>query len=351
VHIRRHLEHTDEVGYRLPISAVRIAATITEADDAILNKKERTPEATVDLIVIGGEQLTAKIDSNVLQDTSVAFTMNDNGVLVSSSVDSTGEAGKVLLGVVSVGATIAGSFLGAPGAFGAVTKLAHRGLLEGVEADHLLAEKPDEEKDPVMAAFAKQDPAVYRARKRYAELVEQLQGRAADALEAVGDAEDAEQRREAAYRLRTCRRALGFARAESARLDEVFTAWRATTISTRTEMHEILLTLDEVRRSNARVGAGGEPVFDAADDVPSQAAKAKAEKIWADLGLVLVLDDDGDGEEHQATEPEEDNKIVVRSPRRVTLSLYKKKDDCRPGRVQAAAGHGPPLRAADDRLP
>jgi hypothetical protein len=125
VHIRRHLEHTDEVGYRLPISAVRIAATITEADDAILNKKERTPEATVDLIVIGGEQLTAKIDSNVLQDTSVAFTMNDNGVLVSSSVDSTGEAGKVLLGVVSVGATIAGSFLGAPGAFGAVTKL-HR---------------------------------------------------------------------------------------------------------------------------------------------------------------------------------------------------------------------------------
>ena len=329
MHIRRHLEHTDEIGYRLPISAVRITATITEADDTILEAKERTPEATIDLVVIGGEQLTARIDSNVLEDTNVAFTMTDDGVLVSSSVDSTGEAGKVVLGAVSVGATIAGAFLGAPGAVGAVTKLAHEGLAVGAEPESLLPDEPDEEQDPVMAAFAKQNTAVYRRRKRYAELVEKLQSRAADALSTLCDTDDAELRRDAVYRLRTDQRALSFARAESARLDEVFNAWRATTINTRTEAHQTLLTLDEIRLSRAGVDGAGKVVFAAADDLPSQAAKAKAEKIWTDLGVVLALErgTDDAGDTPEVSEPHEDNKILVRSPRRITLSLYRRKDD------------------------
>jgi hypothetical protein len=234
VHIRRHLSHTDEIEYRLPISCVRIAATITEVDDSILEQQDRTAQATVDLIVVGGEQLTARIDSNVLQDTSVGFSMTDEGVLVSSSVDSSGEAGKVLLGVVSVGASVAGAFVGAPAAFGALATAAHlKAVGEGVQLDrivHLLPEEPEQEKDPVMAAFAKAHPAVYRVRKRYAELVEQLQARAADALDEVRDAVDATGRRDALWRLRTCERALDFARAESSRLDEVFNAWRATSL-------------------------------------------------------------------------------------------------------------------------
>jgi hypothetical protein len=321
--ILRHLTHTDEIEYRVPISCVRIGATITEVDDSVLNTQERTPEATVDLVVIGGEELTAKIDSDVLRDTSVAFSMTDDGVLVSSSVDSTGEAGKVLLGVVSVGAAIAGGFVGSPGAIGGLARIAHvRELVEGGAAEPLLPETPD---DPVMAAFAKDNPAVYRMRVRYAELVEELQKRAADALDEVRDAGDTAQRREAIDRLRSCGRALWFARAEAVRLDEVFNAWRATTITTRTETHEILISLDDVRRSGTSVGADQRPIFDAGDDAPSQKAKAKAERIWAETGVVIVLEERA-GTVHEATEPPEDNKIVVRSPRRVTLSLYKKDD-------------------------
>jgi hypothetical protein len=40
----------------------------------------------------------------------------------------------------------------------------------------------------------------------------------------------------------------------------------------------------------------------------------------------VVTLDESPSEEHDVKEPDEDNKIVVRSPRRVTLNLYKKDD-------------------------
>src|SRR5205823_4822770 len=110
--------HTDATSYRAPLSCVRVSATVTETVDRVLGTSPRAPEATVALEVIGGELLEASIDSDWLRDTSVGFSMTDDGVLVSSSVDATGEAGKVVLGVVSIGATAAATLGGGPVAGG-----------------------------------------------------------------------------------------------------------------------------------------------------------------------------------------------------------------------------------------
>jgi hypothetical protein len=335
--------NTDVIKYRVPVSCVRISATITDVCDSILGTHTRTPEATIKLEVIGGAELKARIDSNWLSDTSVAFSMTDDGVLVSGSVDSTGEAGKVVLGVVSVGAALAGAVLGSPAAVGALANLTHlNALRENLERDYVLPPTPTDRDDPVIAAFARAKPEVYLMRKRYAELVEELQARIAGVLEGLSEIEEPADRREAMSRLDSDRKALEVARSESQRLDEVFNAWRALTLTTHTETHEILLTLDEIRLSGARIDENRRPVFEAADNRPAQGAKAKAEAIWRDLGVVVVLPDaqDREGEPHVPTQPRKHNKLVVRAPRRVTLDLYKR-DDAHPaheqnGRIRAA---------------
>lgn len=320
--------HTDEIRYRVPLSCVRVTATVTEVDDSILTTaSQRTVEASISLEVIGGEPLTARIDSNFLQDTNVSFSMTDDGVLVSGSVDSTGEAGKVLLAAVSVGATVAGIATGAPVAGGMVAAAAGAAALRAGGAAgwnnllQLLPAHPVKPVDPVVAAFAVASPDVYSMRVRYAQLEEGLQAEVADALDQLSDSDETTDRYEISERLRSAQVALGVARAESAKLDTVFNAWRATTITTRTETYEILMTLDELRRSGARIGPDDRPAFGAGGKRSPAAGKAR--RLWRDLGIVVVLEE-RKGEEHPADEPSLHNKITVRSPRRVTLSLFKK---------------------------
>ena len=111
------MARTDSVGYHLPLSCVRVTATVAETTDAILpGKPQRSPEATVTLDVISDEASpTATITSGWVRDTNVAFKLTDDGRLVSSAVESSGELGKIVVGAVGVAATVGGVLLGMPG--------------------------------------------------------------------------------------------------------------------------------------------------------------------------------------------------------------------------------------------
>ena len=111
------MAHIDSVGYHLPLSCVRVTATVAETTDTILHgRPRRSPQATVTLDVIGDEaSLTASITSGWVSDTNVAFKLTDDGRLVSSAVESSGELGKIVVGAVGVAATVGGMLLGMPG--------------------------------------------------------------------------------------------------------------------------------------------------------------------------------------------------------------------------------------------
>lgn len=248
--------------------------------------------------------------------------MNDEGVLVSSSIDSAGRAGKVLLGIVSVGTAVAGGLLGAPGAFGA---LAGQFRVRGTTQ---LPETPTEDQDPVIAAYAIAFPDVYFARAAVAELVQELAQRTTSAARDLAETDEGPEATDALHVLRARERALAFARSEAARLDAHFDAWRATTVSTRMATYELVIDLDEIRVAAVEIGADGRPQFPNSDPTIASSV-ARMKKIWGDLG-VLVLVDGPRGKPQQLAEPI-DNTLLVRVPRRVTLSLYTRAETDRGG--------------------
>jgi hypothetical protein len=253
-------DHTDEIKYHLPVSCVRVTGSITHSYDTILDKTESTREATIAFDVMAAPpELTANIQSGLLRDTNVAFELSEDGRLVSSSVESTGEAGKALLGVVTFGGAIAGAVVGlSPAAVGgALAVAAGRFARDGKAHAELLkdAEKPEEKKDRVAKAYEEKYPQVLALKERYATLISSLGEGVVKALEDVSNAHEAA-RQQALTQARTLRQALGFARAESERLDAHFNAWRATTLKTRVEQHEHLLTVDALRESVPRIENG-----------------------------------------------------------------------------------------------
>jgi len=95
-----------ELPFRLPESCVRIAGTRTLVHDAVLGRDDTSAQAAVTLDVVGEhEPSLLRIAEGLLVDTGVAFEWTDDGRLVTSSVELTGRAGTVAVGVVSAGAS------------------------------------------------------------------------------------------------------------------------------------------------------------------------------------------------------------------------------------------------------
>jgi hypothetical protein len=322
--------HTDEIKYHLPISCLRVTGTVTHTYDSILDKTETAPTASVALDVIADEaKLTAKIESGWLRDTNVSFELTDDGRLVSSSVESTGEAGKALLGVVTVGGAIAGAVIGLPpGAVGAIAAAAGLGAAKVVDHKELIDRARKPEKDPVAKAYEKAYPGVFELKTKYAELVAELLRGAAVATEEFTNADTDLSRRAALTRVRDYRQALELARAESEHLDAHYKAWRATTFKSRSEAFEYLLTLDALRKAGAKVESGTVTFADSGDPEIQE-----VKKVWANLGAVVVIS--GAGSDTTVEQPSGENKILVRLPRRVTLALYKKGEAGKPDEGRA----------------
>jgi len=352
-----------ELPFRLPVSCVRIAGTRTFAHDSVLGRDDESPLAAVTLDVVGErDPSTLRLAEGLLVDTGVAFEWTDDGRLVTSSVELTGRAGAVAVGAVGAGVSVAGVLLGSPAmalsCAGAATGTAHRlacgspagapagaappaGAPTPPAADAQAADvRAVADAQAVTVAYRAAHPDEGAALDVCAALVPELVSSLAGALHRVSCAADEKARSEALGAVHALEGALSSARAEVARLDEHFRSWRTTTIATRLESYEFLLSLDTLTAARALPAlSDGRLRSSGSGDEANLAALAAVQEAFDALGVLVVVDDDqGAAPPPPGAPPEaarstaalatparpavDENEIVVRLPRRVRLTTY-----------------------------
>lgn len=318
---------TVRIEYRLPVSCVRVTGSVTYTRDEVLhpNSEERTASAAVELSVIGDQRvLWVEVERGLLVDTDVSLTLTDDGRLVSSSFETTGEAGKVLLATVGVGALAAGLATGvsplAIGAIAAATVDGARARGETVTDEAITDEPPKAPaiEDPVLKAYYDKYPDLLTLTQGYAGTTTLLHSKIASTAEQLAKTADEQERAALARALRTYEQLLPVLRRELDRLDSLFHAWRATTLKTRTEEYEFLVPLDSLRGATV---AGGEVVF--ADTTPRE-----VRTVWNLLDVLVTVEGHQPVEEIPRVDDDE-NVVLVRMPRRVQISVYRRDADAR----------------------
>lgn len=330
------------ISYRLPLSAIRFTGETQYTEDTILAPGVEVPsysaEIALETIADTSSSWVAKVDREFLQDTKISFDLTEDRRLVTGAVDTTGQAGKVLIGVVGVGASIAGIALGLP-------PVAASGLLAaaGLAAEDTRARKKPTPDEKVAQEYAKRFSVILALREKYAELVSSVSEEIAKVGSEIASAKSSTKRADLLHQLRALQKVLGLAREELDRLDEHFKAWRASTKVTRKEKHDYLLDLNSIVIAGTRVVDGALsfpriPADDPGKDRIKQ-AQARVQMVWDRLGAVVTL---GDAEANgsQARAPEqaaaggEIEGVQVRSPRRVTLGLWTKDDAGKAVKIQ-----------------
>jgi hypothetical protein len=322
------LFHPTTLDYRLPASALRFSGTVTVTRDSLPNPAVEVaePRASVALEV-GADpfELAATIKHGLLFDTKTAFKFTDDGRLVSGSVDSVGQAGRVLVGFASLAAADAGLALGVPGLGAGVA---------GLRRAEAYGPAPP---DPV-AAWRRQFPHLGELRDGYAGSMEAAATALQEATRTLIESPEPGEQAAAMRQIRRLERAIAVAQRELGRLDQQFKAWRATMLSTRTETVEQVLSLDDLRR--AGVGLQGQklvlaPRPAAAEQVEQtviDAAIGSVRQLWSQLGIAAVVEDpdvSDQGARIGATMgvlSRAAQGIVVRVPRMVTIAVYRRLD-------------------------
>src|SRR5688500_7875131 len=89
--------------YALPLSALRFKGSVTLTCDKELGGEiARAASGSVTLDVVGDHRMQCLVlEHGWMNDTSASFELTDDGRLVSSDVQSTGQAGRVVLGVAA----------------------------------------------------------------------------------------------------------------------------------------------------------------------------------------------------------------------------------------------------------
>jgi hypothetical protein len=291
-----------DVHYNLPVSALRFSGTVTEAHDTVLHTKSKAPLAKVELEVVASRHgRVLRLDGGIVRDTSVALALTDDGRLQSANVTSTGEIGKVVLGVAGFAVHAVALFAAPVAALGAFE--------DGVSSPE------------------KQVADAYR--QAWGEVAEQRDvfvGLITDGLKAIGEEgrkllspQGYSERAETLARLRLLEQQLPAWRSELDRLNAHYAAWRAGTIVERTEEHEAVITLDTLRGSGVTVAPDGAVSFN------DEKAGAEARSHWDRFGLTVTMDPEG--EAGTIDDPQEDNRVVYLVPRVATLSVYARGTD------------------------
>ena len=354
-----------QLPFRLPQSCLRIAGTRALVHDTLLARDDVSAQATVTLDVIAEHELsTLRIAEGVLADTDVGFEWTDDGRLVTSSVELTGRAGAVAVGVVSAATSVAGVLAGAPALALIAPALRRRSLRNRPPPRPPATRRPRRrvqmrrqaptgwrppgaadaracaawaaEAQTIGAAYRAQHPDESEARATCAGLVPELVRGLADALRRVPAAADGKARADALAAVRAVDDALAAARAQAGALDEHFRAWRATTVATRLEHYEFLLELDTLVAARALPElADGRLCSAGAGGPADRAALAAVQAAFEALGVMVVVTDDPPAAQEGslaggAAQPDgarrpiiAENEIVVRLPRRVRLTVYE----------------------------
>lgn len=303
-----------ELSYALPVSTLSIESQVTLEEDSVLGGGvKRTPQTSVSMEVgAATRNKTLAAHTGVLFNTKVELSLTDDGRLKSTSVDSGGELGKVVLGVAGLAATAVG--LVSPGKHAV---LPMRAMLDGkalhVEEEELKEETPEEK---IERAFREANGEIANLRDRYVTLITEVSGEIAEIAEQLAKTDDAAERRALLGRLRYLNDLLPVLRAELDKLNEIFRAWRASTIKTRQEAHQLIVDLDAIRNAEVEVD-NGEVSF-------GREASEQVRSAWFDLGVAVVVAPGCASNSSFAEAARHENAVLVRAPRWATMNVYEK---------------------------
>lgn len=303
-----------EVQYALPASRVRIDSTVTLREDSLLGGGPvASAQSTVTLEVGGGERdQTLEVSSGILFNTAVSLELSEDGRLKSTDVEVTGEAGKVVLGVVGAATSIAASVLAPP-----VLPLARATLLADprMAANATAAQTPTgpTPREIEENAFAAENSEVAAMRARYVALVEAATKAVATFSEGLlANPDDVDEAKIAQLkRLETARARV---QAELDHYNELFKAWRASKQTTRVENYQRAILLDTLH--GVEFAEGATPTL---ETLPAQVSFA-----WETLGVAATLEPPP---RRPRVPVAEKNEVLVRVPRRTVLNVFEKDKD------------------------
>lgn len=305
-----------EVQYALPASRVRIDSTVTVHEDSLLGGGPiSSPQSTVTLEVGGGERdQTLEVSSGILFNTAVSLELTEDGRLKSTDVEVSGEAGKVVLGVVGAATSLAAAVVAPPVLpLGLKTLLVDPRTAAAASAKTPAGPTPREIEEN---AFAAENAEVAAMRARYVSLAEAAAKAVADLSESllanpgeIGEAKIAQLKRLETARARV--------QAELDHYNDLFKAWRTSKLTTRVENYQRAILLDTLHGIELEEG-----VAPALAKLPAQVRFA-----WEKLGVAATL-------EPPPPRPRvpiaEENEVLVRIPRRTVLNVYEKDKDGKP---------------------
>ena len=272
--------------------------------------------------------------TGILKDSDASFTITEDGRFVGSKVSVTGVGTKLVTGLVGIVTTGLGIAAGVASKVAGAVAFATPAI-----------GAPAEEEAPADKAYTDTFPELSTLRKRLRAAVATASTSKADAAAALASAAPTAIPAASAH-LRASTLALDTLRSELERVDKHFAAWRATTMSSRVESYEFLLTIEELITAGTYV-EGGQVKYQAPPDQfigpVHETSKAEAQRLWNTLGIaVTVVDPLGPIKPPWANIPNElrssgSRGLVVHLPRTVTLDLYKQDSpggpcSCRPVR-------------------
>jgi hypothetical protein len=289
---------TLELNYALPLSRLSIESDVTVTNDSVLDEEKSTPLTTVSLEVgAASRDQTLEATTSFFRDTAIQLDLTDDGRLTSTALESTGELGKVVVGVVGFGVAAVGA-------------AAHLMMMEG---------RPKAATDKVEDEFAKANPDVARLRSGYIDLIAETTGQIAEIATQLPNA-DASMKRKLIDRLGYLEGLLPVLRGELEKLNETFRAWRATTVVTRHESHQLFIDLDEAQTKGVTVTGG---------QVDLSNASRAARTAWNDLGVAIVVESPCSPPTNPVSAAKRKDAVLVRIPRQTTVSIYGKASDGR----------------------
>jgi hypothetical protein len=319
---------SDVFRYRLPMTHVRFSGTVTDSYDTILKKQlHASPNAIAEIMVMADSSkwCEAKIKHGFFRDTAVSFEFTEDARLTTASSEVTGQAGKLVLGVIGVAATAAGVVLGLPGlAVAAAAGTIAAGKATG-ETTFAREEKPAEQTDEekVYDAYKKAHGDVADLRLELAKTQVELKQEMAATAAALASATDTSERTRLLRQLRSSKEALQIAGDEATKLDRHFAEWRASTIKTTTTDYDFTVPLTDLRNCKLENGA------------IQVASGSVLQVIWDRLGLAVIPvelgSEQGLDEPEAASVPangdDPKSSVFVRVPRKLRLDIYRKDDD------------------------
>lgn len=313
-----------EVRYALPESRIRLSSTVTVTEDTLFGSKTTVPQTVVALeIGATARNRTLTQCRGWFHSTAATLALNEEGRLTSTSIESSGQAGKVVVGVVGAAVSVGSAVLGGGGAgLAAAAASALNGASEarlmaiGQELRQIGEPAPRTPEEIEAAAFAEADPGAAAMRTRYQTLLRSTIEEIAQVSSRLLDAEDREQAALAAKWLASLEAALAVIQARLDALNGLFAAWRATKIETRTETHERLISIEDLNGSKLHTSRRGKEVVES----ESKAVR----KAWSKHGVAVEVRPRPGWEPRGGRRTAGKNEILVRIPRPVILDVYER---------------------------